>query len=79
MINKYAVYDNAVIINIQEPTKIRKKRFSGKIINHYKISLKKNSNIELELKQEKYKKFDINDLAEVYLMRYPEEIQNLVV
>ena len=79
MINKYAVYDNAVIINMQEPTKICKKRFSGKIINDYKISLKENSNIELELKQEKYKKFDINDLAEVYLMKYPEEIQNIVI
>ena len=64
---------------MQEPTKICKKRFSGKIINDYKISLKENSNIELELKQEKYKKFDINDLAEVYLMKYPKEIQNIVI
>lgn len=79
ILNKYAVYDNAVIINMQEPTKICKKRFSGKIINDYKISLKENSNIELELKQEKYKKFDINDLAEVYLMKYPKEIQNIVI
>ena len=79
MLNKYAIYDNAVVINIDEPTKIRKKRFSGKIINDCKISFKKKSNIELELKQEKYKKFDIKDLAEVYLIKYPEEICNLVI
>ena len=77
MLNKYDIYDNAVVININEPTKIRKKRFSGKIINDYKISLKKNSNIELELKHEKYKKYDIKDLAEVYLIQYPEEICGL--
>lgn len=79
MLNKYVIYDNAVIINLEEPTKIQKKRFSGKIINDFEIHFKKDSNIELELNHEKYKKFDIKDLAEVYLMKYPEEIQNLVI
>ena len=79
MLNKYVIYDNAVIINLEEPTKIRKKRFSGKIINDFEIHFKKDSNIELELNHEKYKKFDIKDLAEVYLMKYPEESENIVI
>lgn len=79
IINKYSIYDNSVIINTEEPINIHKKRFNGKIINDYNIVLKKNSDIEIELKKEKYKKYDIKDLTEVFIMQYPEEICNVIV
>lgn len=79
LINKYSIYDNSVIINTEEPIHIHKKRFNGKIINDYNISLEKNSDMEIELKKEKFKKFDIKDLTEVFIMQYPEEICNVIV
>ena len=79
LINKYSIYDNSIIINTEEPIHIHKKRFNGKIINDYNIVLKKNSDIEIELKKEIYQKFDIKDLAEVFIMQYPEKICNVIV
>ncbi len=79
LINKYSIYDNSIIINTEEPINIHKKRFNGKMINDYNIILKKNSDIEIELQKKKYQKFDIKDLAEVFIMQYPEEISNVIV
>lgn len=79
LINKYSIYDNSIIINTEEPISIHKKRFNGKIINDYNISLEKNSDIEIELKKEIYQKFDIKDLTEIFIMQYPEEICNVIV
>ena len=79
LLNKYSVYDNSVIINMEENTKIHKKRFNGKIINEYEIKLKEKSNIKQELKKEEYKKFDLQDLTEIYIMNYPNEINNVII
>ncbi len=79
ILNKYQIYDNAIIINLEEPVNIHKKRFSGKIINDYKILLKENSNIASELQKDKYDKYDLKDLAELFVMKYPEEIKNLII
>ena len=78
LINKFTIYENAIIINLEEQIKINKKRFSGKIINDYKISLEKGSNIANCLEDEKYMNFDIRDLAEVYLKNEPEELKNII-
>ncbi len=78
LINKYTIFENAIIINLEEKIKIKKKRFSGKIINDYNIDLKKGSKIEEDLKKEKYINYDIRDLAEVYLKNAPEELENLI-
>lgn len=79
LINKYCIYDNAILINLEEKIKINKKRFNGKIINDYKIKLKNNSQIELDLKQEKYKNFDVKDLAEIYVINSQKEIENIII
>ncbi len=77
LINKFTVYENAIIINLEENIKIKKKRFNGKMINDYNISLKKGSNIYNCLKNEKYINFDLRDLAEVYLKNEPKELRNI--
>lgn len=38
IVNKYNIYDNAVIIDINGNLKIAKKRFNGMVINNYEIS-----------------------------------------
>ena len=79
LLNKFSIKNNSIIINTEEPIRIRKKIFNGKILNDYNILLKKNSSIDFELNREKYRKYDIKDLAEVYIMQYPEEICNIIV
>ena len=69
--------DNYYII--EEKVKIKKKRFNGKIINDYKISFKKDSNIASCLQKEKYKDFDLNDLAEIYIINSPKEIEDIII
>ena len=78
LINKFTIYENAIIINLEEKIKINKKRFSGKILNDYKISFKKGSNIANCIEDEKYMNFDIRDLAEVYIKNEPEELKNII-
>ena len=76
LINKYLINDKAILINFCEINKIK---FSGKIINNYNISLKLDTNIFKTLQQERYKKFDLKDLAEIYIIKYPEEIKNIII
>lgn len=38
-INKYKIYDNAIIININDKISIKSKRFNGININYYKIQI----------------------------------------
>ncbi len=40
LVNKYNIYDNAIIINLEHKIKIHKKRFNGIIINDYEINTK---------------------------------------
>lgn len=79
LINKYTIYDNSILVNLEENVKIKKKRFNGKIINDYNIKLKNGSNIADFLEKEEYKKYDLKDLAEIYVMNNPKEIQNIII
>ncbi len=79
LLNQYSIYENSVLVNIEEKVKIKKKRFNGKIINDYKISFKKDSNIASCLQKEKYKDFDLNDLAEIYIINSPKEIEDIII
>lgn len=79
LINKYAIFDDCILINMEESVKIKKKRFNGKIINDYDVKFKENSYISSDLGKEKYKDFYMRDLAEVYLINSPKEIDNLII
>ena len=39
LINKYKIYDNAIIVNIEDKINIQSKRFNGININYYKIQI----------------------------------------
>lgn len=79
LINRYVLKDDAIIINLDEKIKIKKKRFSGKIVNDFNIEFKQNSKIEQELKIEEYQNFDLKDLAQIYIINNPKEFENITV
>lgn len=79
MINKYTIYGNGILINLEENVRIKKKRFNGKIINDYEVKVKENTEMEKITKDKKYINFDIRDILEIYLKNSPEEIQNLII
>ena len=72
------IYENAIIINLEEKIKINKKRFCGKIIDDYNIKFKNGTKIENALKNEKYINYNINDLAEGFLINEPNELENII-
>ena len=78
-INKYIIFDEAILVNLEENVKIKKKRFNGKIVNDYKIKAKENSELEKFLQKNEYKNFEINDLTEVYITNNPKEIKNIII
>ncbi len=39
LINKYKIFDNAIIININDKINLQSKRFNGINVNYYKINL----------------------------------------
>ena len=77
--NKYIIFDEAILVNLEEEVKIRKKRFNGKIINNYKIKAEPNSKLAEFLSRNEYKNFETNDLTEVYIANNPKEIQNIII
>ena len=79
LVNKYTIFDEAILVNLEENIRIRKKRFNGKIINDYKIEAEPNSKLDEFLNRNEYKNFEINDLTEVYIANNPKEIQNIII
>ena len=73
LINKYRIAENANIINIKGETKIKQKRFEGKIYNNYEISYKNNEETDIDKKNEYYKK----DIYEAYLYK-KQPIENII-
>ena len=79
LVNIYNIYNEAILINLEEEIKIKKKRFTGQIINDYKIRAKEGSKLSEFLNNEEYKKYAAKDLAEVYIANNPEELQNIII
>ena len=66
MINDFEIYDKSTIINWDEPMKIHKKRFNGKIIEEVKINLEKESKIASIIKDNNLKNFDERDVCQAF-------------
>lgn len=79
LVNKYTIFEEAILVNLEEEVKIRKKRFCGKIINNYKIKAEPNSKLAEFLNRNEYKNFETNDLTEVHIANNPKEIQNIII
>ena len=70
IINEFEIYDRSTIINWDEPLKIRKKRFNGKIIEEIGIKVSKVSRLVDENKLRNYDERDICQAFEII----PDEI-----
>ena len=74
MINQYNVYENAIIINLNEKIKINKKRFNGLIITDYEVKIGKTNTNEIQDLEEiisKQKEYFLKEILE-------EQIYNIV-
>ena len=56
LINKYNIYEKAIIINIEENIEITNKKFNGINLNYYEL--------DLDDKYSKYENFDKNTIEE---------------
>ena len=79
ILNKYYIYENALLIDLFEKNKINKKRFNGKIVNDFEIKLIEGSSIYDFCNQKKFENFNKKDIADLYLSNKPEEINNIII
>ena len=73
ILNMYNIYDKAIIVNFEEEVKIKKKRFSGIVIDWYNLGIKENSIVLDILKENNLEIYDLNELVEYYY--YLDKIQ----
>ena len=74
LINEFSIYDRCTIINWDEPLKIRKKRFDGKIIEEISIKLNKNSELTRFINENNLQSYDDRDICQVLQVIPNEEI-----
>lgn len=65
LINEFSIYDKSTIINWDEPLKIRKKRFNGKIIEEINIELSEESEITRFINENNLQNYDERDICQV--------------
>lgn len=64
ILNLYNIYDKATIVNFEDIVRIKKKRFSGNIINWYNLRANKDSDVLNLIKSENMEIYDFNELVE---------------
>ena len=64
LLNQFAIFDNAIIINLDGEMKIRKKRFSGRIINDFKIEIDDREEITNFIKENELENYDVKEICE---------------
>ena len=66
LINKYRIYENAIIVNIRHDIKIKDKRFNGICINDYEIEFRDNLDLDYDYsKLNKYRNKHVYE-AQIY-------------
>ena len=70
LINKYTIYERAIIINIEENVVISDKKFNGINLNYYEL--------DLDDKYNKYEKFDKNIIEESMIIESKLHKYNLL-
>lgn len=76
LINTYQIYEEAIIVNIPQNIKIKKKRFNGYNINDYEIDIERKD----EFDYDKGDKFRIKDIyeAKIYKNQPYKQIENKI-
>ena len=76
LINKYNIYDEAIIVNLKGNVKINKKRFNGMNINNYQISFYNSEEFDYD-KSNLYEQKDIYE-AQIYQKQPFEYIERKI-
>ncbi len=71
IINEFNIYEKSTIINWDEPLKIRKKRFNGKIIEEIEV---KASNLSKLVDENEFENYDERDICQAFEI-IPNEIR----
>lgn len=67
-VNKYNIYEKAIIVSFEEKIKIKKKRFSGSVINWYNATIKNKEQLLNFLDEQDLQKFDLNEIIESFFL-----------
>ena len=65
ILNQFAIYDNAVIVNLEGNMSIKKKRFCGRIINDIEIKSYEDKRIKEFVKENGLENYNIKDICDV--------------
>ena len=64
ILNKFNIYDEAIIINLEDEIRVLKKRFNGKIIDDYKYIFNEHDIIDEFIKENKLEGYDKRDICQ---------------
>ena len=64
LLNKYNIFNEATIIDIEGELKTVKKNFRGKIINDYKVKVKEGDEVSKYIKENKLENYDIREICQ---------------
>lgn len=65
VLNQFAIYDQAIIINLEGNMSIKKKRFCGKVINDIEIKNYNNEEIQEFIENNNLENYDVKDICNV--------------
>lgn len=65
LLNQFAIFDQAIIVNLEGNMSIKKKRFCGRIINDIIIKSYEDEQIEKFIKDNSLEKYDIRDICNI--------------
>ena len=65
VLNQFAIFDKATIVNIEGNMFIKKKRFNGKVINDIEIKSFEDKELSSFIEENNLKEYDIKDICEI--------------
>lgn len=65
ILNQFAIFDQAVIVNLEGNMIIKKKRFCGRVINDIEIKSYDNEEIEKFIEENRLDDYDIKDICDI--------------
>jgi len=65
LLNQFAIFDNATIVNLEGNMSIKKKRFSGKVVNDIEIKRYEDEEMKEFIENNKLENYDIKDICEI--------------
>ena len=78
IINQFQIYEQAIIIDLDGNTRIRKKRFNGSIISNFEFIFRKESKLLKYIKENELSNYDQRDICQALGMVPKGEIGGII-